>query len=110
MLGDETMKKLRTYRLLKQDFGLELYLEDIHYTSVTKCISSFRISADRLRIERGRYLGEKPEDRLCNACNSIEEVSKYESQRKILYDKKFPSIDPANTVLDLMTNDDKSCR
>ena len=30
MLGDETMKKLQTYRLFKQDFGLELYLEDLH--------------------------------------------------------------------------------
>ena len=107
MLGDETMKKLRTYRLMKQNVGLESYLEEIH---VRKCISSFRISTHRLRIERGRYLGETPEDRFCNACNIIEvemhflcQCQKYESQRKILYDNlkdtnTFPSIDPTKTL------------
>ena len=40
MLGDETMKKLRTHKLMKQDLGLELYLADLHDESVRKCISS----------------------------------------------------------------------
>ena len=78
---------------MKQDFGLELYLEEIHDKSDRKYISSFTISTHRLRIECGRYLGEKPEDRLCNACNTIEDEThflcqcqKYESERKILYD------------------------
>ena len=73
MLGDETIKKLQTYRLMKQDFVLELYLEDIHDNAVRKCISSFRIRPHRLSIECGRYLGEQPEDRLCNARNTIED-------------------------------------
>ena len=77
MLCDDTMKKSRTYRLMKPDFGLELYLEDKHDKSVRKCISSFRISTHRLRIERCRYLGEKPEDRSCNACNSIEDETHF---------------------------------
>ena len=92
MLGDETMNKLRTYRLMKLDFGLELYLEDIHDKSVRKCISYFRISTHMLRVERGRYLGENPEDRLCNTYNTTEDemhflcqCQKYESQRKILF-------------------------
>ena len=51
MLGDETKKKLRTYRLLKHNFGIEPYLEDIHDKSVRKCLSSFRISTHRLRID-----------------------------------------------------------
>ena len=38
------------------------HVHDIHDKSVRKCIISFRISTHRLRIERGRYLGEKPED------------------------------------------------
>ena len=50
------MQKLRTYKLIKQTFGLETYLENLH----KKCICSFRISTHRLRIERGRYIGEKP--------------------------------------------------
>ena len=105
---------------MKQDFGHELYLEDIHEKSVRKCISSFRIGTLRIRIEPGRYLGEKPEDRLCNACNTTEDemhflcqCQEYESQRKLLYDNlkdtnTFPSIDPTKTFLDLMTNDDKN--
>ena len=70
MLGDQTMKNLRTYRLMKHDFGLELYLEEIRDKSIRKCVSSFRISTHRLRIELGRFLGEKPEDKLFNACNT----------------------------------------
>lgn len=119
LLGDETKKKLRTYRLLKHKFGIEPYLEDIQDKSIRKCLSSFRISTHRLRIERGRYVGEKPEDRLCISCNSIEdevhflcECQKYENQRKILFDKltDFKTIsrtDPDKTFLSLMTNCDK---
>ena len=36
-------------------------------------IYDFRTSTHRLRIERGRYCGEKPEERLCNFCNIIED-------------------------------------
>ena len=71
MLGEETNKKLRTHKLLKQNFGIESYLELVHDKSVRKCLTSLRISAHRLRIERGRYVGEKPMERLCLTCNSI---------------------------------------
>ena len=71
MLCDETKKKLRTYRLLKHNFGIEPYLKDIHDKSVRKCLSSFRISTHRLRINR--YVGEKPEAILCISCNTIED-------------------------------------
>ena len=119
MLGDETKKKLRTYRLLKHNFGIEPYLEDIRDKSVRKCLSSFRISTHRLRIERGRHVGEKPEDRLCISCNNIEDevhflcqCQKYENQRKLLYDKLtdfkiISRIDPNKTFLSLMKNRDK---
>ena len=93
MLGEETSKKLRTYKLVKQDFGIESYLELVHDKSVRKCLTSLRISAHRLRIERGRYRGEKPEERLCLTCNSIEnevhflcKCQKYKYQREIMYD------------------------
>ena len=35
---------------MKQDFGLELYLEEIQDKSVRKCISSFRISTHRYQV------------------------------------------------------------
>ena len=104
MLYDESMKKLRTYKLLKQNFGNESYLDDIYDKSVSKRFSSFRISAHRLRIERGRYFGEKPEERLCTICNIVEDemhflcqCHKYASQRKTLND----SLEDSNILLSL---------
>ena len=104
MLYDESMKKLRTYKLLKQNFGNESYLDDIYDKSVSKRFSSFRISAHRLRIERGRYFGEKPEERLCTICNIVEDemhflcqCHKYASQRKTRND----SLEDSNILLSL---------
>ena len=68
MLNDETRKKLRTYKVLKQNFGIESYL-DIWDRTGRKGLCSLRISSHRLGTERGRYLGEKPEDILCNICS-----------------------------------------
>ena len=98
MSSDETKKKLRTNRLLKQDFGIESYLECINDKSIRKCISSLRINAHRLRIERGRYVRPKEEieDRLCLLCNTVEdEVHFLVKCRK--YDQK--TIGPENAHL-----------
>ena len=119
MLGEETKKKLRTYRLLKHNFGVESYLENIHDKSIKKCLSSFRISTHKLRIERGSFVGEKPEDRLCITCNKTEDevhflcqCQKYENQRKTLYDKltdfkNISRIDPDELFISLLTNCDR---
>ena len=60
--------KLRTYKLFKQNFGLESYLEIIHDRSMKRNICTFRISAHRLKNERGRYIGTNVDERLCNHC------------------------------------------
>ena len=73
MLDDRKNRKLRICTLLKQNFGIASYLKDINDTSVRKSICSFRISADRLRIERNRYVGEKLDERSWNTCNTIED-------------------------------------
>ena len=115
---EKGMKKLRTYKLIKQNFGIEPYLEQLSDRHLRKCLSSFRISAHRLRIERGRYYREKPEERLCNSCNQIEneihflcECHKYNTLRM----KMFDSIDHVdfvrgigihNTFIKLMTSSD----
>ena len=39
--------------------------------NIRKSICCFRVNAHRLRIERGRYLGEKPEERLCDSCDVV---------------------------------------
>ena len=73
-LNSETNKqgnmgnKLRTYRKLKNLFKFEEYLQfgsKTEQQTYTKC----RISANDLRIERGRYEGLKVEDRICNTSN-----------------------------------------
>lgn len=91
--GDEGMKKLQTYKLLKQNFGFEPYLDCLHDKNIRKCLTAFRISAHRLRIERGRYCGETPEQRLCIRCNTIEDevhflchCKKYEVARLQLFE------------------------
>ena len=38
-----------------------------------KSLTAFRISAHHLKIERGKYSGQRLEDRLCNICNALED-------------------------------------
>ena len=66
---------------------------------ISNTLSSFRISTRRLRIEHGRYLGEKPEERLYTICNVVEDdvhflcqCLKYASQRKTLSDSLIKKI------------------
>lgn len=100
MKSDEKMVKLRTYKLIKKQFGLEKYLEDLNDRKHRKALSAFRISAHKLNIERGRYLNQKVEDRLCTNCKVIEDevhvlcqCNKYQMSRNQMYqiilDKKI---------------------
>ena len=72
MKSEEKMSKLRTYKLIKNKFGIEKYLE-LNERNMRKALSAFRISAHNLNIERGRYLNLKVEDRQCSICNVIED-------------------------------------
>ena len=67
------MDKLRTYRLSTQQFGFEKYLEVLPDRKIRKALAAFRISAHKLQIERGRYSGQNLEDRLCSACNVVQD-------------------------------------
>ena len=71
--SEEGMKKLRIYKLIKKNFDIEPYIEILQDKKLKRSLSSFRISTHTLRIELGRYCGEKPEERLCNCCNIIED-------------------------------------
>ena len=71
MKCEEKMSKFRTYKLLKNKFGIEKYLE-LNERNVYKALSAFRISAHNLNIDRGKYLNLKVEDRQCNVCNVLE--------------------------------------
>ena len=87
--------KLRTYKLFKYTFGMEMYLDMITDKSTRKHLSSFRISAHRLHIERGRCTRPRTsvEDRLCSVCKEIEdefhfmfECEKYRVHRNNLFE------------------------
>ena len=61
MESDEKMSKLRTYKLVKNKFGIEKYLE-LNERNLRKSLAAFRISAHKLNIELGKYLNLKVED------------------------------------------------
>lgn len=118
MKSDEKMVKLRTYKLIKKQFGLEKYLEDLNDRKHRKALSAFRISAHKLNIERGRYLNQKVEDRLCTNCKVIEDevhvlcqCNKYQMSRNQMYqiilDKKI-NMKRANKeiFIDILTSSD----
>ena len=120
MTSEEGMKKLRTYKLIKQTFGIELYLEHLVDKDLRRGLCSFRISTHKLRIEHGRYYGEKPEERLCDSCNIIEneihflcKCNKYNSLRKKMFDSintidVVHDSDNEHTFINLMTSSDKN--
>ena len=66
--------KLRTYRHFKTKYSYEPYLDIIKSRSVRSTYAKFRLSNHQLMIEKGRYLGLPPENRLCPfGCNKVED-------------------------------------
>ena len=68
MKSKEKMVKLRTYKLIKNQFGPEKYLEVLKDIKHRKALAAFPISAHKLKIVRGRYSNQKREDRLSSDC------------------------------------------
>ena len=73
-VGKQYGNKLRTYRNFKNQFKMEEYLHEIRNSEIRNNLTKFRISAHKLNIEKLRYIVPriKPEDRLCDNCNSKE--------------------------------------
>ena len=65
---------LRIYSMIKQDFGLEKYLEAISDSRYRIATSKLRASSHTLEIERGRYTKPKTDinKRLSPVCYTIE--------------------------------------
>ena len=119
--SEEGMKKLRTYKVIKKNFEIEPYVEILQDKKLRRSLSSFRTSTHRLRIERGRYCGEKPEERLCNFCNIIEDeihflcdCKRYLELRCKMFDTinnsnvRYPSLEHSVIFTTLMTSNDQS--
>ena len=111
---------MRTYKLIKHTFEIEPYLEQLVDKNLRRCLCSFQISTHKLRIERGRYGRGKPEERLCDSCNIIEneihflcKCNKYDSLRKKMFDSinaidAIRGIDDMHTFINLIKCSDKN--
>jgi hypothetical protein len=52
----------------------QIIMRSFYTKQQRKLLTKFRISAHNLNIEKGRYIGTKVEDRICNLCkNNIED-------------------------------------
>ena len=61
--------KLRTYRTFKHSFESERYLELNLERHELSLLAQTRSGILPLRVETGRYVGERPEERLCTLCD-----------------------------------------
>ena len=88
---------LSTYRILKNTFGFEPYLEMIHKDKFRIAMSRFRASSHILEIERGRYTSPitPREQRKCPQCTNLVEDENhfmlvcelYHNERRALFSK-----------------------
>ena len=105
------MKKLRTHKLIKKRT-----FRNSQEKKFRRSLSSFRISTHR----RGRYCGERPEERLCDFCNIIEDEIHFlcgckrylELRRKMFVTIKdinlrYPSLEHKFIFTTLMTSNDQ---
>ena len=120
--------KLRTYKIFKQNFGFESYL-NIANSSLRKEIARFRISAHRLKVETGRFDGKNkyvpPSERLCQNCSLgcvedemhfILDCPCYILNRDELFTKitncnsTFPAYTREQKFVWLLSNEDLNCQ
>ncbi len=64
----KTQPKLRTYNTFKEEFCLEKYVMMNLTRKERSYLCQFRLGILPIRIETGRYIGEKAEKRLCEIC------------------------------------------
>ena len=95
---------LRTYKLFKQDFGFERYLQSINSFKHWNALARLRTSSHHLNIETGRHINRNDNSkRLCKFCprkiedeiHFILECPLYNSERQKLffeYDIQLPSV------------------
>ncbi len=108
----ESMDKLDIYSKIKTTFGSERYLLINIDRYEKSLLSQLRYGILPLRVETGRFIGEKHNDRTCTLCNSgnVEDqlhflfhCNLYNPQRQDLYVKAREKIDG----WDNMTENDK---
>jgi hypothetical protein len=87
--------KLRTYKTFKQTMKTEGYVQNILSRRARQALAKFRCGTAPLRIETGRYIGEREEERLCVFCDAGEieneehcliRCKQHDAIRKTLFD------------------------
>ena len=64
--------KLRTYKTFKQSYSTEAYVVKVLSRKSRQSLAKFRCGTAPLRIETGRYVGEREEERVCVLCDAME--------------------------------------
>ena len=65
-----SVPKLRTHRTYKTSYNVEKYVLMNLSRRQRSILAQYRIGILPLRVETGRYIGEKPEERICKICQS----------------------------------------
>ena len=68
----ESKPKLRSYITFKKALVLESYLQSEYDRRGRVIMTAIRTGSNKLRIETGRWEGEREKDRVCNVCLSEE--------------------------------------
>ena len=76
--------KLRLYNVIKEDRDVEKYVKLNMLPSERSLLPQLRMGILPLRIETGRFIKLKPEERICQLCNS----KKVEDELHFLFDCK----------------------
>ena len=108
-------RTMSLYRLVKNKFGYEKYLDLAKYKSYRQNITKIRMSSHKLRIETGRYGRNRIDrnERLCQICNcgDIEDeyhfiiiCSKYSDIRKKYIAKYYLQRPSMYKFLELLSN------
>ena len=116
--------KLRTYKLIKNDYKMGTYLYHISDREVRRDLTKLRRRNHSLLIEQGRYSKLEVAVRLCEKCNKVEdeirihfliECKLYDSMRKKFFsdgfsDNNIISIDgnTRDTFIYCLNNKDKN--
>lgn len=120
--GNRGGNKLRTYRSLKQDFGIEKYLTHTDEVDHRKATSQLRLSSHPLNIESQRGTISDPLKRTCQVCDSGETENEqhflmqcplYNSLREEMLKelKTYPHVyrlNNSNKFIWILTSEDKN--
>jgi len=111
-------RKLRTYVIFKKECKEELYLSLGLTRRERSLLAQYRLGVLPIRLETGRFKGEKEEDRICVLCNNKEienefhfllKCTLYHNERSSFFEKinsrheGFYNLEDKDKVIVLMT-------